>query len=159
MAIQMNRKELTKTFIMILNLKNPLVFMGYTKIFNMFKRCTSRCTWSILHFRTQIVGYGYIAKTHISLNMLNSAGIVTKHIIHVPQKTPFTSADFRPMLTVISCFALGVQLIGLSFRFRHTPVLLWKDSNCLLEKYANILALRDSIQMIHITYILVCTET
>ena len=35
--IQMKRKELTKTFMMIYNLKNPLVFMVYTKIFQRFK--------------------------------------------------------------------------------------------------------------------------
>ena len=35
-AIQMNRKEVTKTFMMILNRKNPLVSMVYTYI---IQRC------------------------------------------------------------------------------------------------------------------------
>ena len=29
----MNQEELTKTFLMILNFQNPLISMGYTKIF------------------------------------------------------------------------------------------------------------------------------
>ena len=36
-GIQMNRKEQTKTFMMILNWINPLVPIVYTKIFQRFK--------------------------------------------------------------------------------------------------------------------------
>ena len=32
----MNQKELTKTFMMILNLKNPLMSMVYAKLFQRF---------------------------------------------------------------------------------------------------------------------------
>ena len=33
----MNQKELTETLIMILNIENPLISMGYTKILKRFK--------------------------------------------------------------------------------------------------------------------------
>ena len=36
-GIQMNQKEPTKTFMMISKLKNPLVSMAYTNVFQRFK--------------------------------------------------------------------------------------------------------------------------
>ena len=60
----MNQKELSKTFMIISNLKNPLVYMAYTKLFQRFQGHVDLSMAYITMTYTHDPFLEYIAVTH-----------------------------------------------------------------------------------------------